>query len=155
MVETASAGGSFSNSCIFGKVGFAIAEAFALLPIRALAAIWVVLRQEPLALTSLPTPSEFHALSPQFTIDCMHARSGERSSSRGASKRIGQRVNAGSKVHDTIVATLTNGMANSGYVPTDGAFGRDTFQVYATSLKPGCAEPWIERGIGGIIEKMN
>jgi neutral ceramidase len=68
---------------------------------------------------------------------------------------IGQRVKAGSKLHDTIVVTLTNGMANSGYIPTDDAFGRYSFQVLSTSLKPGCAEPGIERGIDGMIEKMN
>src|SRR5437764_1184423 len=54
---------------------------------------------------------------------------------------IGQHVKAGSKFHDTMVVTLTNGMANSGYVPTDDAFGRYTFQVLGTALKPGCAEP--------------
>jgi neutral ceramidase len=68
---------------------------------------------------------------------------------------IGQRTKAESKLHDTIVVTLTNGMANSGYIPTDDAFGRYTFQVLSTSLKPGCAEPGIERGIDGMIEKMN
>ena len=53
---------------------------------------------------------------------------------------IGQQVKAGSKFYDTIMVTLTNGMANSGYVPTDDAFGRYTFQVLGSSLKPGCAE---------------
>lgn len=68
---------------------------------------------------------------------------------------IGQRVKAGSKFRDTIMVTLTNGMANSGYVPTDDAFGRYTFQVLGTSLKSGCAEPGIENGIDGMIERMN
>ncbi len=67
---------------------------------------------------------------------------------------IGQHVKAGSKFHDTIVVTLTNGMANSGYVPTDDAFGRYTFQVLGTALKPGCAEPRIVNGIDGMVEKM-
>ncbi len=68
---------------------------------------------------------------------------------------IGQRVKAGSKFHDTIMVTLTNGMANSGYVPTDDAFGRYTFQVLGSSLKPGCAEPGIVNGVDSMIEKLN
>jgi hypothetical protein len=68
---------------------------------------------------------------------------------------IGQRVKAGSKFRDTIMVTLANGMANSGYIPTDDAFGRYTFQVLGTSLKPGCAETGIENGIDGMIEKWN
>jgi neutral ceramidase len=67
---------------------------------------------------------------------------------------IGQQVKAGSKFHDTIVVTLTNGMANSGYVPTDDAFGRYTFQVLGSSLKPGCAESGIVNGIDDMIGKM-
>ena len=68
---------------------------------------------------------------------------------------IGQRVKAGSKFRDTIMVTLTNGMANSGYVPTDDAFGRYTFQVLGTALKPGCAEPGIVNGVNNLIEKLN
>lgn len=68
---------------------------------------------------------------------------------------IGQRVKAGSKFRDTIMVTLTNGMANSGYVPTDDAFGRYTFQVLGTALKPGCAEPGIVNGVDKLIEKLN
>jgi neutral ceramidase len=68
---------------------------------------------------------------------------------------IGQQVKAGSKFHDTIMVTLTNGMANSGYVPTDDAFGRYTFQVLGSALKPGCVEASIVGGIDEMIEKMN
>lgn len=68
---------------------------------------------------------------------------------------IGQRVKAGSKFHDTVMVTLTNGMANSGYVPTDDAFGRYTFQVLGSSLKPGCAEPGIVNGVDNMIENLN
>jgi len=67
---------------------------------------------------------------------------------------IGQRVKEGSKFHDTVMVTLTNGMANSGYVPTDDAFGRYTFQVLSSSLKPGCAEAKIVSGIDSMIQKM-
>ena len=67
---------------------------------------------------------------------------------------IGQNVKAGSKFHDTKMVTLTNGMANSGYVPTDDAFARYTFQVLSSSLKPGCAETSIVNGIDDMIDKM-
>lgn len=67
---------------------------------------------------------------------------------------IGQRVKQGSKFQDTLMVTLTNGVANSGYIPTDDAFGRYTFQVLSSRLKPGCAEPGIEHGVDGLIEKM-
>lgn len=68
---------------------------------------------------------------------------------------IGQEVKAGSKFHNTVMVTLTNGMANSGYVPTDDAFGRYTFQVLGSSLKPGCAESAIVSGVDDMIEKLN
>jgi neutral ceramidase len=68
---------------------------------------------------------------------------------------IGQQVKEGSKFHDTIMVTLTNGMANSGYVPTDDAFGRYTFQVLGSALKPGCAEASIVGGVDEMIEKMD
>lgn len=67
---------------------------------------------------------------------------------------IGQQVKAGSKFHNTIMVTLTNGMANSGYVPTDDAFGRYTFQVLGSSLKPGCAETGIVHGTDQMIHNM-
>jgi hypothetical protein len=67
---------------------------------------------------------------------------------------IGQRVKSGSKFRDTIMVTLTNGMANSGYVPTDDAFGRYTFQVLSSALKPGCAEQGIVRGVDQMIEEI-
>jgi neutral ceramidase len=68
---------------------------------------------------------------------------------------IGQKVKARSKFKNTVLVTLTNGTANSGYVPTDDAFGRYTFQVLSSNLKPGCAERGIIDGIGGIIDNLN
>ena len=67
---------------------------------------------------------------------------------------IGQEAKAGSKFHDTIIVTLTNGMANSGYIPTDDAFGRYTFQVLGSALKPGCAESKIVNGLDEMFNKM-
>lgn len=68
---------------------------------------------------------------------------------------IGQKVKARSKFKNTVLVTLTNGMANSGYVPTDDAFARYTFQVLSSNLKQGCAERGIIDGIGGMIDKLN
>jgi hypothetical protein len=68
---------------------------------------------------------------------------------------IGQRVKDGSKFQHTIMVTLTNGMANSGYVPTDDAFGRYTFQVLSSALKPGCAERQIVDEIDAMIGKLD
>jgi hypothetical protein len=45
--------------------------------------------------------------------------------------------------------------ANSGYVPTDDAFGRYTFQVLSSALKPGCAECQIVDGIDAMIGKLD
>jgi hypothetical protein len=42
--------------------------------------------------------------------------------------------------------------ANSGYIPTDAAFGSYTFQVLGSRLKPGCAENAIA---GGLTELLN
>lgn len=56
---------------------------------------------------------------------------------------IAQRLRKASPFSDTVVVTLANGFANSGYVPTDEAYGHNTFQVLDTQLKPGCAESGI------------
>ena len=56
---------------------------------------------------------------------------------------IAQRLKKASPFSDTVVVTLANGFANSGYVPTDEAYGHNTFQVLDTHLKPGCAENGI------------
>jgi hypothetical protein len=59
---------------------------------------------------------------------------------------IGRELKERSPVADTLVVTLANGMANSGYIPNDGAFGAYTFQVLSSRLKPGCAETSIVNG---------
>jgi hypothetical protein len=59
---------------------------------------------------------------------------------------IALRLKKESPITNTVVVTVANGRANSGYVPTDEAFGRYTFQVLSTRLKPGCAENNIVNG---------
>jgi hypothetical protein len=53
---------------------------------------------------------------------------------------VAQQVKAASPLANTVFIGLANGQAGSGYVPTDDAYGRQTFQVLGSRLKPGCAE---------------
>jgi len=59
---------------------------------------------------------------------------------------IALRLKKASPMAHTVMVTVANGRANSGYIPTDEAFGRYTFQVLSTRLKPGCAENGIVNG---------
>ena len=64
---------------------------------------------------------------------------------------IAQRLKRESPFEHTMMATLTNGMAQTGYIPTDEAFGFDVFTVLSSRLKPGCAETGI---VDGLLELM-
>jgi hypothetical protein len=52
-----------------------------------------------------------------------------------------------------MMATLTNGSANSGYIPNDSAFGMYTFEVVSSRLQPGCAETAIVNGILDLMQE--
>jgi neutral ceramidase len=54
--------------------------------------------------------------------------------------QIAMRLKAESPANKTIVVTLANGSANSGYIYSDEAYSHLTFQVIGSRLKPGCAE---------------
>jgi neutral ceramidase len=56
---------------------------------------------------------------------------------------IGQAFKAKSPMANSVFVGMANGRANSGYIPTDDAYGRTTFQVLGSRLKPGCAETSI------------
>lgn len=60
---------------------------------------------------------------------------------------IATRFKARSGSARTMMATLTNGMAGTGYIPNDAAFGQNTFEVISSRLKPGCAETAIVDGL--------
>jgi hypothetical protein len=60
---------------------------------------------------------------------------------------IAQRLKKESPYAGTLLATLTNGMARSGYIPHDAAFGQYTFEVLSSRLQPGCAESAIVTGL--------
>ena len=65
---------------------------------------------------------------------------------------IAQRLKHESPFTGTMMATLTNGMARSGYIPDDASFGKYTFEVLSSRLQPGCAESSIVNGILDLIE---
>ncbi|GAA2007601.1 neutral/alkaline non-lysosomal ceramidase N-terminal domain-containing protein [Nakamurella flavida] len=65
---------------------------------------------------------------------------------------IGQRLIQESPQKHTVLTTLTNGRANSGYIYNDEAAGFTTFEVLSSRLKPGCAENSIVDGLLGLIE---
>ena len=57
--------------------------------------------------------------------------------------QIAMRLKASAPANKTIVVTLANGMANSGYIYSDEAYSHLTFQVIGSRLQPGCAEKKI------------
>lgn len=65
---------------------------------------------------------------------------------------IAQRLKRESPFKHTLMSTLTNGMAPTGYIPGDDAFGRNVFTVLSSRLKPGCAESGI---VNGLLELMH
>src|SRR5205823_9326524 len=54
--------------------------------------------------------------------------------------QIAMRLKANAPANKTIVVTLANGMANSGYIYSDEAYSHLSFQVIGSRLQPGCAE---------------
>jgi neutral ceramidase len=56
---------------------------------------------------------------------------------------ISVRLNRESAAAKTMMVTLANGMANSGYIYSNEAGSHLTFQVIGSRLKPGCAEDSI------------
>jgi hypothetical protein len=65
---------------------------------------------------------------------------------------IGLKLKAASPLANTLLVTLANGLANSGYVPNDASFGAYTFQVLGSRLEPGCAEDSIVNGLVDLIQ---
>ncbi len=65
---------------------------------------------------------------------------------------IAQRLKRQSPFKHTMLSTLTNGMAQTGYIPSDEAFGYNVFTVLNSRLKPGCAEVGI---VDGLLELMS
>ena len=68
---------------------------------------------------------------------------------------ISQRMKKQSPMANTVMVTLANGRANSGYIPNDAAFGAYTFQVLGSRLKPGCAEQGIANGLADLVSRYS
>ena len=66
---------------------------------------------------------------------------------------IAQRLKRESPFKATMMATLTNGAARSGYIPDDESYGKYTFEVLSSRLQPGCAESAIVNGILSLIDR--
>ena len=66
--------------------------------------------------------------------------------------RIALRLKAESPATKTMMVTLANGRANSGYIYSDDAYKSLTFQVVRSRLKPGCAEAKV---VSKAIELMH
>ena len=67
---------------------------------------------------------------------------------------IGQQLKKESPFARTMMVTIANGSANSGYIPNDAAFGTYTFEVLSSRVKPGYAERAIIDGILDLMKKV-
>ena len=65
---------------------------------------------------------------------------------------IAQRLKRESPFKATMMATVTNGAARSGYIPDDASYGKFTFEVLSSRLQPGCAESSIVSGLLELID---
>jgi neutral ceramidase len=64
---------------------------------------------------------------------------------------ISTRLKRESPYANTMMLTITNGFARSGYIPDDASFGTYTFEVLSSRLQPGYAESAI---VNGILDMM-
>ena len=67
---------------------------------------------------------------------------------------IAQRLKREARFKHVMLSTLTNGMAQTGYIPSEDAFGRHVFTVLSSRLKPGCAERAIVTGLNSLMEGL-
>jgi len=65
---------------------------------------------------------------------------------------IFQRLRKESPYTEILMASHTNG-GGTGYIPSDDAFVRYTFQVLSSPLQPGCAESTIVNGLLDMMEQ--
>lgn len=54
----------------------------------------------------------------------------------------------------TMMATIANGSATTGYIPDDASFGKYVFEVLSSRLKPGHAERGIIDGLLDLMEEV-
>jgi hypothetical protein len=65
--------------------------------------------------------------------------------------QIGIRLKQAAPAAKLMVVTLANGLANSGYIYSNDASERRTFQVLSSRLKPGCAEDGVVQTALGLL----
>ena len=68
---------------------------------------------------------------------------------------IAQDLKKKSTYGKTMMVTITKGNANSGYIPSDDAFGRYTFLVLCSKLKKGFAKESKVNWLIGLMGKFN
>jgi hypothetical protein len=68
--------------------------------------------------------------------------------------QIAMRLKAESPASKTLVVTLANGSANSGYIYSDDAYSHLTFQVIGLRLKPQCAERTIVSTAVSLMHRL-
>lgn len=68
---------------------------------------------------------------------------------------IGQRLKAESPYSKTMMVTLANGRARSGYIYSDNASYHQTFQVLGSRLRPGYAEKGIVSAALDLMEQAD
>ena len=66
---------------------------------------------------------------------------------------IANRLKKESPFARTMMVTLTNGFANTGYIPNDEAYGYQTFEVLSSRVKPGYAESGIVNGFLDLMQE--
>ena len=66
---------------------------------------------------------------------------------------IWQRLKRQSPMANTVMVTLANGRADSGYIVSDEAYGAYTFQVLGSRLEPGCAEQGVADGLTDLVSR--
>ena len=64
---------------------------------------------------------------------------------------IAVRFKRESPIGRSIFVSMVNGSSNSGYIPDDAAYGRQTFEVLSSRCKPGYAESGIVNGLLDLI----
>jgi neutral ceramidase len=64
---------------------------------------------------------------------------------------IAVRFKRESPIGRSIFVSMANGSSNTGYIPDDAAYGRQTFEVLSSRCKPGYAESAIVNGLLDLI----
>jgi hypothetical protein len=67
---------------------------------------------------------------------------------------IAVRFKRESPIGRSIFVSMANGSSNTGYIPDDTAYGRQTFEVLSSRCKPGYAETGIVNGLLDLIAEV-